>query len=123
MSAKSILIISCDPYLAGLYGRKFENDGWEVAVSENMCDSYTEIAKVKPLVILIQKDCCANIVDEVRKLRTLPGAYSMKIVVLSKETDRDEVAEARNAGADDYLLMGHFVAHEAVEKIKQMITK
>lgn len=123
MSAKSILIVSNDPYLAGLYGRKFENDGWKVTISENMLDGYTQIAKVKPEVILVQKDCCANIVDEVRKLRSLPGAHSMKIVVLAKETDRDEVAGARNAGADGYLLMGHFVAHEAVEKIKQMITK
>ncbi|MBT3230444.1 response regulator transcription factor [Candidatus Uhrbacteria bacterium] len=119
---RSILIIACDFYLAGIYGRKFEHDGWDVEIAESIADGKTMIAKMQPDVVLLEKDCTKDIVDLVRELKGLPTMQSAKLVILAKESDRDEIQKARNAGADQYLLLGHFVPHEAVEKIRQLVS-
>jgi DNA-binding response OmpR family regulator len=121
MPANIILIISPDPYLAGLYGRKFETHGWNVVICENIKNGEIEIVKQKPDIVLLQKDCSYNIIDEVKKIKTLISTKKPKIVIIASETDMQEIAEARNIGADDYLLSGHFVANEAVEKMKDLI--
>ncbi|MBU4314788.1 hypothetical protein KJ673_00080 [Patescibacteria group bacterium] len=123
MPEKSILVISCDPYLAGLYGRKFENDGWEVMIAENFKEADILIAKNQPNIALIQKECSTDIVSEVIRIKSMPSAQKMKIVILAKDADLKEVQASRNAGASDYLLIGHFVAHEAVEKMRELLNK
>ena len=121
-SKRSILIIIEDSYLAGLYGRKFELDGWRVDIAESYKDGIWLIAKQKPQVVLLQKECLnTDIADGMRELRALPTMQQAKIVLLAKETDREEIQRARNAGADAYLLLGYFVPHEALEKIKELV--
>lgn len=119
---RSVLILASDPYLAGLYGRKFERDNWIVFVAESLPDAKLLIAKNKPKVILLQKESVkGDIVNIVSEIKSLPTGQQLKIVLLAKETDREEIQRARNAGADAYLLLGHFVPHEALEKIREMV--
>jgi DNA-binding response OmpR family regulator len=121
MPANIILIISQDPYLAGLYGRKFETHGWNVVICENTKDGETEIVKKKPDIVLLQKDSSFSVIEETKKIKALVSTKKPKVVIIASETDMQEIAEARNVGADDYLLSGHFVANEAVEKMKDLI--
>jgi len=118
---RSILIIACDPFLAGIYGRKFERDAWDVQIAENISEGKTQIAKMQPDIVLIEKGCSEDLVELIRSLKSLPTMQQTKLVVLAKESDRDEIQKARNAGADQYLLLGHFVPHEAVEKMKELL--
>ncbi len=119
---RSILIIACDFYLAGIYGRKFERDGWDVEISETVDSGKVQIAKLQPDVVLVERGCVKEIVNLVKELKSLPTMQSAKLVILAKESDRDEIQKARNAGADQYLLLGHFVPHEAVEKIRRLVS-
>lgn len=119
---RSILIIACDYFLAGIYGRKFERDGWEVQIAESIDDGISQIAKYKPKVVLVEKECAEDIAALTRDLKALPTMQSSKLVILAKESQRAEIQQARNAGADQYLLLGHFVPHEAVEKVKGLIS-
>ena len=43
-----ILILACDPYLAGIYGRKFERDHWEVIICETIADALQKISLKRP---------------------------------------------------------------------------
>ncbi|MFH1631454.1 MAG: response regulator [bacterium] len=122
-SAPSILIVACDPYLAGIYGRKFELDGWEVEVAESLSEGERKAVKIRPSIILLDADCAADISEEVRKLRSMPTILNSKIVILAEMGDRSEIERSLQAGASEYLLVGHFVPQEAVSKMKKLITK
>ncbi len=118
---RSILIIACDPFLAGIYGRKFERDGWDVEIAENLGNGKTQISKMKPDIVLFEKGCSTDLIKIVRDLKALPTMQQSKLVILASESDREEIQKARNAGADQYLLLGHFVPHEAVEKMRDLV--
>ncbi|PIX62543.1 hypothetical protein CO057_04145 [Candidatus Uhrbacteria bacterium CG_4_9_14_0_2_um_filter_41_50] len=121
MSSHSILIIACDPYLAGIYGRKFERDNWDVEIAETILDGERTAIKSRPSIILLDDECAADISGEIRRLKSLPTILKTKIVVLAKEGDQKKISESFSAGADDYLLLGHFVPQEAVQKMRKML--
>ncbi len=118
----SILIVACDPYLAGIFGRKFEQSGWDVHISESLKEAEQKATKMQPLIFLIGTDCEINLAHEIRRLRTLPTLQRTKIVVLSKSGTREEVNEMSRAGASEYLIAGHFVPQEAVLKMKRLLS-
>jgi len=117
----SILIVACDPYLAGIYGRKFELEGWDVEIAEDLSEGEKKATRFQPLVILLDADCSADISQEFQRYRSWPTLQQTKIVILASAADRLEVQKALEAGASDYLLLGHFVPQEAISKMKKMI--
>ena len=121
MKRPRILLILCDPYLAGIYGRKFERDGWDVDVEEQVANGERRAAKTQPDVLLLEVDCVADIIKEVKRLRSLPTLIRTKIVLLAKEAERELIEDAMAVGADSFLLLGHFVPQEAVSKMRHLI--
>ncbi len=117
----SIVIASTDSYLAGIYARKFEFDNWNVDVAESETEVMEKTVKMRPDIILLDDDICDDIVDLIKKLRSMPTLTACKIVVVVKIGEVEKVKSAREAGAVDYLIMGHFVPHEAVEKMKNLL--
>lgn len=119
----SILIVACDPYLAGIYGRKFELDGWEVDIAETLPDGERKATRMRPSVIILDADCAADISGEVMRLKALPTLLRSRVVILAGNGDRKEIQNALKAGADTYLLLGHFVPQEAVAKMRALLKK
>lgn len=119
--APSIVIVACDNYLAGIYGRKFELDGWEVEIAETLEEGERKAMKMRPSIILLDADCAVDISDEVRRLKRMPTILKSKIAILASIGDREEIDHALLAGADSYLLLGHFVPQEAVKKMRRLI--
>lgn len=117
----SILITACDPYLAGIYGRKFELDGWEVMIAETLAEGEKMASKLRPNIIILDDECAVDISEQVKKLKALPTLLKSKIVILGGEGDRSEIEAALRAGASDYLLTGHFVPQEAVQKMRRLL--
>ena len=116
-----ILITACDPYLAGIYGRKFELDGWDVEVVESINEVEKKILKVRPKVILIDADCAPDISKEIEKMRKMPTILDTKIAILSSRGDKAEIQRSIDSGANTYLILGHFVPQEAVEKMRKLL--
>ena len=121
MKGPRILMIMCDPYLAGIYGRKFELAGWQTSVAEEVVDGERQAAKVPPAILLLDIDCVADPVDEVKRLRSLPTLIRTKIVLLAQDADRPLIESVLRAGADDMLLLGHFVPQETVDKMQRLL--
>jgi DNA-binding response OmpR family regulator len=121
MSKPSILIVACDPYLAGIYGRKFELDNWDVEIAETLEDAERKSMRFRPSIILLDADCSADISIEVRRLRGMPTILRSKLVVLASNGDKKEIERSMEAGADSYLLLGHFVPQEAVQKMRRLL--
>ena len=111
----SILIIDSDAYLAGLYGRKFEAEGWKVTVAEQMDDAKKVLAKKIPSVLLIEPDGNPDAAEEL--IRTT-GAPTVILTTLSESA---EIERMKKAGAAAYLLKGHFVPSEVVSKVRNLV--
>lgn len=121
MSAPSILIIACDPYLAGIYGRKFELDNWDVEIAETIAEGEKMATKSRPKIILMDHDCTDDIPAEISRLKSLPTIMNTKIVILARAGEYSEIQRSLTAGAEDYLLLGHFVPLEAVQKMRKLL--
>lgn len=119
----SILITACDPFLAGIYARKFERDGWEVEVAEDLKEAERKSAKMKPAIILLDDGCTADMASEIRRFKSFPTIQRSKLVVLADFGDREKISAALQAGATDYLIYGHFVPQEAVQKMRKLLDR
>lgn len=123
MPVPSVLIVACDNYLAGIYGRKFELDGWDVEIAENIEDGERRATKMRPSVLMLDADCTTDAAAEIARLRAMPTLQKTRLVILAAKGDRAHIQKARNAGADDYLILGHFVPQEAVQKMKKLLDR
>lgn len=117
---QSILLAACDFTLAGIYGRKFEREGWEVEVVESLAEAEHAAVRMRPSVLLFDASCTTDVAKEIRRLKALPTLMRSKIVVLTDFAHRAQIDAALAAGASDFLLVGHFVPIEAVEKMKRL---
>lgn len=117
----TILIAACDAYLAGVYGRKFEREGWDVEVVESVREAEQRAVQLRPSVLLFEAACVVDAAAEVRRLKALPTLQKSHIVVLADQAHMHGIRDALAAGASDYLLVGHFVPLEAVAKMKRLV--
>lgn len=114
-SKSSILIVDSDAYLAGMYGRKFEAEGWKVMVAETLADAQKFLKKKTPSVILLEPD-----MDEDKSEALVKSAIA-PVVILTTLSEKSEIERMKRAGAASYLLKGHFVPSEVVTKVKGLV--
>jgi len=118
--AKSLLIIEEDEYLAGIYARKFEIEGYKVEVIENVADSLKRIQKTKhDIIILDPKVSKKDNIDFVKSIKKV--AKKSKLIIMTDIGERDFIDEAYKIGIDDYIIKGHFVPQEVVLKVKRLL--
>lgn len=116
-----ILIVDTDAFLAGIYARRFELGRWSVRVAENEAGARKILARNAPDAILVDMETIADGTAFLRELRAHPKASSSAIVALARLGDRKAIAAAMSAGADAYLLKGHFVPSEVREKVERLV--
>ena len=122
MPKPSVLIIEPDGFLAGIYGRKFEADGWNVSIAEDLDDAKKTLQKKKISAVLFEPIVNHHeALDFVRAIRIEPKTFNLPLVVLSELSERAEIDLMRQAGASAYLIKGHFVPSEAVTKVKSLL--
>ena len=111
----------CDAYLAGIYGRKFEHDGWHVHIVESEKEVEQEVVKLHPNVLIYDTACSKHPEKDIRKLHKMPVMQKAKIVAFSEELTQEEIETLKKAGASGFLLKGHFAPKEAVQKVRRII--
>jgi len=119
----SILIIDCEPHLASIYAKRFDIDGWDVEMADSIDDAERKATKMKPDILLIDAQCAADLSEVIKRFRGLPTLLHQKMVVLAPDGERGKIQTALDAGADAYLILGHFVPQELVKKMKRLIEK
>jgi DNA-binding NarL/FixJ family response regulator len=91
--------------------------------SLNVMDGERRASKSPPAILMLEIDCVADIVAEVKRLRSLPTLIRTKIVLLAKDVERELIDDAMAVGADSFLLIGQFVPQEAVSKMNDLLDK
>ena len=117
-----VLIVEEDAYLAGIYGLRLEMKKCQVKVAESVADARRKIARTVPDGILVDVSVGGGEgFGFIRELRASPKYAQAAIVVVTILGDRESVQKGMEAGADSYLIKGHFVPVEAAEKVCRLI--
>ena len=117
----SILIIDNDAYLAGIYARRFEQGHWKVQVADSVKEAERQLSKSIPDTILIDIETVPNAFKFLKSVKTNPKSAKLLLIALTKPGERSALDKALKAGADDYLLKGHFVPREVKDKLERLV--
>lgn len=117
----TIQLIMCDAYLAGIYGRKFEESGYKVRIVESPDEALRTAGRVKPRAILYDIHCTPDVAQTLGTLRASPILTQSKIVLVGNVSDWERVQGLAKL-ADGYLIFGQFVPREAVAKINHLLS-
>lgn len=117
-----VLIVEDDTFLADIYQKKFEMEGYKVSVSDNGEKGLMDAKKKKPNIILL--DILLPKLDGfavLEKLKADSATKGIPVVLLTNLGQKDDVEKGLEAGAVDYLIKAHFKPSEIVEKVKSVL--
>jgi len=124
MDPKSVhvLLVEDDVFLASIYQKKFEMEGFKVAAVDNGDKVLLEAKKKKPDIILL--DILLPKRDGFSVLALLKADAELKdipVIMLTNLGQKDDVDKALAAGAVDYLIKAHFKPSEIVDKVRKIL--
>lgn len=124
MDPKSVhvLLVEDDVFLASIYQKKFEMEGFKVATADNGDKVIPEAKKRKPDIILL--DILLPKRDGFSVLALLKADNELKdipVIMLTNLGQKDDVDKALEAGAVDYLIKAHFKPSEIVDKVRKIL--
>ena len=118
---RSILIVDADAYLAGIFGRRFEAGGWHVRIAETLDEAKKAQARRTPAAVLVDVETVPDALAFLSETRKNPKTAGITLVALASIGHRARIKAAEEAGADAYLLKGHFVPSEVVDKVERLV--
>ncbi|MFN4091421.1 MAG: PleD family two-component system response regulator [Brevundimonas sp.] len=105
MNPRTCLIVDDSRIIRKVARRIVESLGFEVDEAADGADALAFCAATMPEVVLL--DWNMPVMDGLtflRRLRSLPGGASPKVLFCTIETRAERIAEALSAGADDYVM-------------------
>ena len=119
-----ILIIEDDKFLANMYVEKLINEGFTV-LSTISGKKGADLAKTeKPDLILL--DILLPDLDGyqvLKKLKKDKDCANIPVIMLTNLSENDQINQAIDLGAIDYLIKAHFMPSEVVQKIKNALRR
>ncbi|MDA0208496.1 MAG: hypothetical protein O3B64_03815 [bacterium] len=123
MRTPSIFIAIENSYLAGIFGRKFERDGWEVTVIEKKRDIAQRAMESPPHIMLFDDSPrFQDIVDLVEQFRSLPTMQSVEYVLATHTLQHKHVQMAHDIGIHHHVHIGHFLPSEVVRNMRRILS-
>ena len=119
-----VLIIEDDVFLAEIYQKKFEMEGFKVSTANNGEKWLADIKKKKPDIVLL--DILLPKLDGFAVLEAAKKDSSTKdipIILLTNLGQKDDVQRGLDEGAVDYLIKTHFKPSEVVDKVRKVLQK
>ena len=119
-----ILLVEDDIFLADIYKKKFEMEGFKINLVENG-ESALKAAQNKKnrpdiilLDILLPK---LNGFAVLEKLNAEAETKNIPVIILTNLGQKDDVERGMALGAVDYLIKAHFKPSEVVDKVKKYL--
>jgi len=117
-----VLIVEDDVFLADIYKKKFEMEGFKVGVSENGEKALVDIKKKSPNIILL--DILLPKLDGfavLEKIKADKATSGIPVILLTNLGQKDDVEKGLEMGAEDYLIKAHFKPSEVVDKVRKVL--
>ncbi|MFA6096653.1 MAG: response regulator [Candidatus Paceibacterota bacterium] len=122
--SKKIAIIEDDIEISDMYKIKLELGGYVIVSAENGTDGLKLIKSEKPDLVLLdlllpEKDGY-EVMEELKKSND-PYIKSLPIVVISNLSNEDDILEAKNLGATDFLVKAKINPASVLEKVNLVL--
>lgn len=120
----SILIVEDDAFLAGIYAKKFESEGWSIAFAANGDDGMKLATKDHPSLVLLDLRLQPEKMDGfemLEQLKTNADVKEIPVLVLTNLGQKEDVDRCLKLGAAGYVIKAHALPHEVVAKAKELI--
>ena len=121
---KKILLVEDDVFVCDVYQTKLNQEKFEVILAENGIKAIEKLKKDVPDLVLL--DIVMPYMDGREVLEKMKADDRLKdipIIILTNLSQKDEVEELMEKGADDYLIKSHFTPSEVSRKIKNLLEK
>lgn len=117
-----ILLVEDDTLLMNLYSKKFEIEGYYIAVAENGKLGLEKAREIIPDIILL--DIMMPEMDGfevLKKLKADPATANIPVIILTNINQMEDIEKGLSLGAVDYFIKAHFIPSEIVEKVKKIL--
>ncbi len=117
-----VLIVDDDSFLSSIYATKLELEGFQVLTARDGEEGLKKATEEKPAIILL--DVLMPKLDGFETLKRLKVDVNTKdipVIMLTNLGQKEDIEQALQDGAEDYLIKAHFVPAEAVDKIKSVL--
>lgn len=102
--AKSILVADDDPIICSILKQSLSKVGYDVSVVNDGNDVFLTAKERKPKLILLDQMLPGKHgIAILKELKIDPETQSIPVVMVSSKTSEDEIMEALNGGAEDYI--------------------
>lgn len=120
---KTILIIEDDLFISKTISDKLKKNGLEVSSAKDAREAEQVLEKNTPDLILLDIILPqVNGIELLKRLKSDPKTKSIPVVVFSNLGSKEEVQEAMDLGATEYLIKATFSPDEVVEKVKKILS-
>lgn len=122
-SKRRILLVEDDTFISDIYQTKLDLEGFEVIAAMNGLDAIKELESgIVPDLVLL--DIIMPYMDGMEVLRAIkakPEWQKIPIILLTNLSNREQIDECLQLGANDYLIKSHFTPTEVTKKINALI--
>lgn len=119
-----ILMIEDDIFLRKIYRDQLTQAGFEFIEATNGVEGLHKVITDNPDLILLDLMLpLKNGFDVLEELRTNPKTKNIPVIVLSNLSQRSDIQEALNLGAQDYLIKTDIRISEVVNKVNEWLLK
>jgi DNA-binding response OmpR family regulator len=119
---RKILLVEDDSMIVEMYKLRFEEEGFEVTVTEKGSEAIELANSLKPDIILL--DIILPEVDGFNILQSLKSeekTKSLPILMLTNLAQESDKEKAISMGANDYLVKSQHTPSDVLQKVKEII--
>lgn len=119
-----VLLVDDDMFLCDMYATKFGEHGYTVKVAMKAQEALNYVREEKFDVLVT--DVIMPGMTGIELIQTIkeehPDAVK-KFIILSNQSDQNDMANAKSAGADGYIIKAESLPSEVVDQIQAIVNK
>ncbi len=118
----NVVVVEDDVFLANIYQKKFEMEGFKVIPADNGEKGLQEVQKKHPDIVLL--DLLLPKMDGFTVLKNIkedPSTKDIPVILLTNLGQKEDVDKGQLLGAAGYLIKAHFKPSEVVAKIREVL--
>src|SRR3989344_4368748 len=119
---KTILLVENDPFIAGVYGKKFRKEGYQVDIANNGQMALEKIKHPYPDVLVL--DTVLPKMDGwnlLKRIRNDLGLKNLKVIILSNAAYKDFAKDVSSLGVEKYFLKAEKTSQELALSIAEVL--
>ncbi|NCT02177.1 response regulator [Candidatus Parcubacteria bacterium] len=120
-----LLLIDDDIFLRDMYAKKFTDGGHQVEVAEDPTAALSVINRTVDFDVILLDMIMPGMtgVELIKAIKRDFPQCTAKCVVLSNQSQEEDIKEAKAAGAEGYIIKAESVPSAIVKKVEALINK